>query len=828
MKQQEEGRMARFDTMHRHWLRLVAACLLLWCAMAGNAMAAITVNSILVNGGSTANVNPGDTVTITVNVTISGGTRWRSTAFTTSPGSSLSVCSLAPDLSASGTYTRTFSLTAPSGSGVYSVNVTAWTNPNCNGTASAVKTLPGGINTGAVTLSLNHVRIQHDGSGLTCAPETITLRACANAACTTAFTDSVSVNLGAAGTWSAANPVVISGGSRTLTLSNASATTVSLSGTVTSPAATTSTAICYNGSTANNCSLTFSNGSCSLDAVEVGKAPNTPIFTKRTGTTITLNVLALNSGVINTSSTATISAQLVQGTATGCSTTSLSNAVSVTLTGANAGRGTVILTPNAASRNARVRLVSGALIGCSSDNFAIRPPSFTVSPFTPTPLVTDGSGTTVSGTSSLRADSSTFGLIAASGITGYDGTPLIDVNMVEAPVGNTGTLSGTLGAAAVSSGSAQGTAFKYSEVGYFRLNSFWAYDDTFADIDEAKSPAECVPSTVLGTGTAADDPNSVTTAGLIGCYFGSAQTTYYGRFTPAYFVLTPSAVVNRSATASCTASAPTFSYLGEPMTASFSLEARNGSDEVTTNYTGTFARLTPAQVAASLGVINAPASGTRTPFTVCSATPAHPCFTPGTASVAFTDGVADVLAPLTLARGAAAVGPFADLKIGVKPADADGVAMQAFDVDATNVTAGANTHTVAGTTIARYGRMSIDNAYGSELLGLTMTANAQYWNGTGYAINTLDNCTPQAFSTFAAADYSGMLTAVNMPFSKLVPGSPLASGTGKFVLGKPGIPLPTGKGSVVIRSSYSYLPGYGRATFGLYKAGPVIYVRETY
>ena len=67
-----------------------------------------------------------------------------------------------------------------------------------------------------------------------------------------------------------------------------------------------------------------------------------------------------------------------------------------------------------------------------------------------------------------------------------------------------------------------------------------------------------------------------------------------------------------------------------------------------------------------------------------------------------------------------------------------------------------------------------------------------------------------------------------MPFTKLSAGVPLLNGAGKLVLTKPGPPVPSAKGSVTVKSAVPYLPGSGRATFGVYKSGPVIYVRETY
>ena len=67
-----------------------------------------------------------------------------------------------------------------------------------------------------------------------------------------------------------------------------------------------------------------------------------------------------------------------------------------------------------------------------------------------------------------------------------------------------------------------------------------------------------------------------------------------------------------------------------------------------------------------------------------------------------------------------------------------------------------------------------------------------------------------------------------MPVSNLTPGANLVAGSGVFLLTKPAGVL-TKQGSVNIKSAYpTYLPGNGRATFGVYKSGPVIYVREIY
>lgn len=806
--------------MPQLWRALVVGALLLWSACLP-ALAGVTVNSVTVNGASTTTTNPGTSITITVKVTLTNGSRWRSTAFTTSPTSDLSWCYFSPNISGDGTYTRSFAVDAPSSVGTFSLLTRAYTGSQCTGTVSTTRTLTNAIVTGTPA-ALHHVRIVHDGSALTCSVEPVVLRACANATCSTLYTGSVTVALGnAAGSWSA-NPVTFSGGNGNVNLSNASAGTVTLAGTVSAPAATSSSAVCYRGSTAGDCAMVFANASCGLDAVEAGKGPNTPVYTKRIGGTVTLDVLALNNGVLNTGSSATIAATLVAGSATGCSTAALSPTVTFTMTGANAGRRAVTFSPTAAAKDVRVRMVSGSLVGCSSDNFAIRPASLTV---TASGAGADPGGASVSATPVFKADSTAFSLVAA-GSAGYNGAPVINQNLVQSTGVRAGTLAGAFTPDAPGTWSASGSAFKYSEVGYFRFAQYGVYDDTFADVDQSKSPRECFTDANLGSDVAPADPNLVDASGMVGCYFGSAQSAYFGRFIPDRFELDYTSVTNRSASAACSAS--TFSYMGEAMTAVMTLSAVNGSGATTENYTGSFARLNLASQL-GLGAINNPPAGARTPFPVCGAVPAHPCITLGAVVGGFVSGEAtDVAAPLTVFRGATPVAPLTAFQIGVAPVDIDGVKIASYDLDTVNLTAAANNHALAGATTLRYGRMGIDNAYGSELLNLTMRLNAQYWNGLGYTSNTLDSCSAPAFAPFGATDYKGGITATNLPDAKRMAAAPLVSGSGRLVLLKPGPPAPSTKGSVTVRSAIPYLPGSGRATFGVFKAGPVIYVRETY
>jgi len=102
--------------------------------------------------------------------------------------------------------------------------------------------------------ALHHIRIEHDGAGDTCGPETVTLKACANADCTVLYTDSVTTTLSPTG-WTGGNTLSFSGGVTTVQLTR-TAGTVTLGSAATSPSPTQA-GRCFIGSS-ESCSMTFS------------------------------------------------------------------------------------------------------------------------------------------------------------------------------------------------------------------------------------------------------------------------------------------------------------------------------------------------------------------------------------------------------------------------------------------------------------------------------------------------------------------------------------------------------------------------------------------
>jgi MSHA biogenesis protein MshQ len=407
----------------------------------------------------------------------------------------------------------------------------------------------------------------------------------------------------------------------------------------------------------------------------------------------------------------------------------------------------------------------------------------------------------------------------------YIGSLKLDASKLTAQVTSqdaTQQSGGAVGALTPSALTSNGGAVNatYSEAGYLYLEPGAYRDDTFPASDIANG--DCL---------IASQSNTLSN-GKYGCNIGNQDGLSLGRFIPDHFSVTGFAITNRSDLPACFAS--TFTYMGEPMTATFTLTAQNAANGTTQNYQGLFAKFNPAtpMVAETSGVFNLGAvDGTlpRTPFGACGAVPAHPCITPGTASGAFVNGAAAITLPMTVYRGAAAVGPFPAFSVGVAPVDAEGVALGLLDMDTANPAAATNNRGRIGSTMMRHGRINIDNAYGSEALSLNVTMTAQYWSGQTFATNDLDNCTPLPASSFSMSAWQGGINATNMGASHFIGSGAIGTGMGAIVLLKPGPPSVLGiKGSVMLNSLIPYLPGSGRETFGASKSSPVIYIREVY
>ena len=656
--------------------------------------------------------------------------------------------------------------------------------------------------------------------------------------------------------------------------------------------------------------------SARLDAVEPVAAAGTRILTKLAGQTFSLDLLALNTSgatpVINTSYNRTVTIQLVDGSssATCSAMTVLQNAGSHAFTGSGGGKDNgrwthAFVYPNAA-RNVRVRMTDNSstpLVSCSTDNFAIRPHALAVANTAATNA--DATGTSTTATPAVKAganftlQATAVALPAGTVMTGYTGTPVVDIAKINAHAGAVvaGMVSGTFGAAVA--GVASGNAFKYSEVGYFQLASYGVTDANFTAVDQpagcrATNTCDCVSATAPVGGVPANF-STVLSGGKYGCDIGNASATgYIGRFYPDSFVLSSPLFANRNDIATCpmqtiqttgamAAASPLltvasaagfalgdfvvvrgagiggadllttvsaiggstltlanasssavsgatvyrqgFTYQSEPMRLGFTLEARNGLavPSVARNYTGAWAGGTVALQAENNN--NGTDLGARLATNV---------------TTSWANGKYVLDAPgAQFLRAAAPDGPYDNLQIGVAVNDPDGAVLLGRTMNPVTATDCAASGNCTGVAVANtrmlFGRLKLSNAHGSELLNLPVPAEVQYWNGAVFVTNTLDSCTTLATANIDLAKSPASCT------TSLSASPVFAAGRASLLLSRPNATcrVDLSVDLSVAKENKLYLQGKwsgssfnqnptARATFGIYKRGPLIYMREMY
>jgi hypothetical protein len=672
----------------------------------------------------------------------------------------------------------------------------------------------------------DHLEIRHPGTSNLC-PTPITVLACTSATvpCPAANLVSTGTLTGSIRNTPAApaltkTPATFtlgsSGATATVTLQGSSvgAYTLSTTGLSTTPLNGTK---CWNTATNSaSCSFTVTSVPCvsGFECLETGLSYNNlttaptsrnPLYTQVAGNGFRFDVVALQTGGTQATSytaSAGVTVELFDDSASpqpACSAyASPIASQAITFVAGDSGRKT--LPANFTINNAytkvrcRVRDTNVSVNGCSSDDFSVRPSSFTVSS---TSANADTTGVSTTATPAIKAGA-TFGLSTATGVPGYNGVPQIDNTKVQAhsTAVQAGVVGGSFSAANAITGASTGLSFNYSEVGYLRFAANGVYDSTFTAIDSAQG--DCTTGFTAAGGKQA-------------CSVGNAvATNYFGRFIPDHFALTPS-----TTTQGCVGG---FTYLGyDGFTTTFGLTAQNAANTTTQNYAGSFVKLGWVW-----GNFNFTATGVPATSTLAASATVP--------NGSWVNGIGTVNAKHQISRPTSNVAP-ASVSVYARPVDADGVTMAST--------------LVSPASEFRLGRLYLPNSYGSELLPLTASIEAQYWNGTAYVRNQLDSCTAIPLSSIAMRNYKKNLTACETQISGA--GS-LVNGKGSLRLSKPGV----GNGGSVDLSvnltaasdntclsatpssaTSAALPWMGsvnpaaRATFGIFKT-PVIYMRENF
>ena len=452
---------------------------------------------------------------------------------------------------------------------------------------------------------------------------------------------------------------------------------------------------------------------------------------------------------------------------------------------------------------------------CSSDRFAVRPPALTLS-------TTTSMGTAPSPTASqiIRAGAD-FTLLAKTSPTGaYNGVLTLDATRLTAQLPSEGATTqsgGVIGVLTPSTLTANASAVmaNYSEAGYLYIGPGAYRDDSFTLVDSIVG--DCITSTDSNANLADTLVN-----GKYGCSIGNKAIASLGRFVPDHFstVIAPGAAMPCPAALlaggrSCPAIGPAagFVYSGQPFAVTITALSANGTPTV--NYSGLLARDVTLQAWSAPGssVAASPAGS------VLSYPPAP------VAAATFVKGVATTTPTYTFPIRYPATGLAVPTDIYLRARENSGVA--ANDVTSAQAVAAASLE--AGITVAS-GRLKMDNNYGSELHAVPVMTRVQYWDGIRFVNSTTDEKTSISTLDVTRGNCKKNLKTGGacIPLTLHAPASPvMVEGALRLKLAAPG---QTGSVDLSINSSTSpWLPSTAaRIGVGVYKAGPVIYMREHY
>ncbi|MGY6588100.1 MAG: DUF6701 domain-containing protein [Wenzhouxiangella sp.] len=600
---------------------------------------------------------------------------------------------------------------------------------------------------------LNHIRLEHSGAGLTCQAESITVRACADEACSEEFNEEITVQLTSpTGNWSP--------GSLTFT----GQATVGLQ--VTEPGAVVLDAV-SNPAAPVRC-FVGAVESCAMDWAEAGFLIEVDDHVSATtGNGIIRAVRSNDEAQACVPAFGDVSRNVdfwsryvnpVNGTL-GVSVNG------VGIAGAEPGTPVMldfnsdgaaefgVIYPDVGKMRLHARYLGNeedeqeaGLEMIGQGDFVVRPAGFGLEA-----LGNPGASSAVGPV--FRAAGEPFELVvsalnATGGVTpnfGRENPPesvALDLELVAPAGGAAPGLTGNLGSFGTSCGNhagqpgtACGDEFRFGEVGIIALTP------------------RLSSGSYLGT------------ADVVGERSGNI-----GRFIPSHFHLSGATLTDRADLEDCS---DDFTYLGEWMEAEFSLVARSVSDALTTNYTGDFARLAVGQLGLSTSA-DSEFAGT---------------------SITWDEGIGLVETLLQGRRDPSGDrGPHDPFEVRIEPVDSDGVVL-----DGDNL---------IGTTRLLFGRMVIDNAIGSELGPLDLPWRVEVWDNSTWRVNTEDSCTYLNLAEHVALA-NGHGTEVQAP-------GPIAVGaSGETAVNSPDSVLTADQGRGHVRLNAPLVPGWVEVQLGL-------------
>ncbi len=667
--------------------------------------------------------------------------------------------------------------------------------------------------------TLDHIRIEHTGVGLTCQRSDIVLRACADADCTSEATEPVTVTM----TPSTANPPTwIGGDSSTFTghqkiqLRHTTPGKVTLG--ISNPSLTpTNPYICYNSGVAGDCTIDFYQAGFIFTTPDLTACKDSATFSlQAVRSDETTQTCIADAGFANTSQTVHFWSRYIDPDSGSMHLRVKGTEVATTSPGTGIAldfdsRAAAALTLNYPDAG-RLQLNAGfygadaeghGLIMRGSDTFVSRPAGLCIYSDDPDSDCSAGSASC----SSFKTVDEEFNL-KVKGVCWQSNrdTDLCSGNPTTPNYAQAGISISHHLVSPTGSGTDSGDI-----------------SVTSVDIVTADNGEHTINQRVTEVGVftfSATPPN------YFGEALGVATSDYIGRFTPHHFVT--SITDHGSLDAACTG----FTHTGQPFGYQRSahphmvISAVRANGATTVNYRDAFVKLTNPATQISLAGVAQDSSQLGADLTQLL----NLHYTPDIGTLSLTpknNGTLDLVLgddTFVYTREAnALIAPFnSDIHIPISALqDSDGVS-------ATDLPRSFN----PAPTEIRYGRMQLSNGYGPETLNLAIPLLTEYYNGKGFIPDTLDSCT----------SYDAVYISFDNYQNNLAAGETTASGTGILSAGASVITLSapgTGNdGSVELlynldAAGLGWLKPNGnnpsaRASFGLYQGNPrLIYTRES-
>ncbi|WP_421337051.1 DUF6701 domain-containing protein [Aeromonas veronii] len=584
-----------------------------------------------------------------------------------------------------------------------------------------------------IGVQIDHFQLDHSGQPLTCNPETVTVKACADAACNTLIQDPVTATLSltptsASNGWIGGNTVTFSGGSTKVQLRNNTTTAVTIGVSGSTPTTKPfSTTLCKAGAgtpSAAACTLNFADSGFFFDVPDTySNQPQTVTIKAIKKSDVTklcvpgfasqTKSVKFWSSYISPTGNPYNSQMSVNSSAIGAS---LGAATPLSLAFNDQGQSTITVNyPDAGKVQLDARYdgtgSEAGLVMLGADQFVARPVGLCITPpqgvcaagDSSCPVFKKAGETFQVDIKAMAWESANDGDICVGNQT----TPnfalpniALGSTLVAPNPGTNATLGTTAYSHVAAANSANNVSQTVSEVGVFRMT--------------ATPPAAKPPE------------GSTVSTGYFGYTIPPASSLPVGRFVPWDYSLS-----NGFITPACNA----FTYMSQPFASGFVLTARNLQKGTTENYKGAFAKGVAEMVAAN--ALDGVARDKRITLSP---------------SLSWASGIASVnqQSPLGLNtrfdRAASPEAPFATLSFGLKVDDKDGgntlLANPNMNTAVAGTCSGSGCNAVLlGTQKLLYGRLQAGTAAGLASAPLAIPLQMQYYEGGNWLQNKEDKCT---------------------------------------------------------------------------------------